>query len=314
MTWLHSVNWWLVAAVVLLGLTWWSRLHEFPIPISRFEAARKRNRHRALTATLGVLAAVCLVIGIPQEARADHGGAHCKVILHRGLTADGLENQPAGVSRGGDWGFAEVDADLTADGRIIGFHDGLVGRLTGGDLSGWLNEHTYAALNDEAVSHPFGKFRLTTTMIARAAADDVPLMVTMNRHGRHTPEQRADLVDTLYAAAQAHPRPHLVYFGGAGYRETMSARHPDASTFHRYHWSDIQEDIYAHVESEGIDLAALPVAYFQGEVVQGVRDAGASRVATRQLLAARDARAAQAAGINFIQGNDPEQIATRWCR
>jgi glycerophosphoryl diester phosphodiesterase len=246
-----------------------------------------------------------------EDAGATHGGAHCKVILHRGLTAGGLENQLAGVTYGGEWGWAEVDADITADGRVIGFHDATVGRLTGGDLSGYLDEHTLAALN--ATSHPFGQFRLTTSLIGRAARDDVPLMVTMNRHGRHAPEQRAALVDELYAAAQQHPRPHLIYFGGAGYRELMSTRHPDAATFHRYDNHDIQEDIFAHVTDEGIDLAALPTGYFQGEIVQKVRDAGASRVATRQILAKRDAVAAQRAGISTVQGNDPVQVATRWC-
>lgn len=279
-------------------------------------------RERAALIAAAILSAILAVIGISvlaSDARADGAlpppapaGANCKVITHRGLL-DGTENQLAGVTEAGRWGWAEVDADLTADGKVVGIHDATVGRLTGGDLSGYVNEHTMAELNASSVSHPLGLVRLTTSLIGRAARDDVPIMVTINRWDRQTAAERTLILDTLYAAAQAHPRPHLVYFGGYGPEDAMHARHPDAATFHRYENSDVQEDIYADVAADSVDLAALPTGYFQGEVVQAVRDAGASRVATRQLFAARDARAAQAAGISTIQGNDARQIATAWC-
>jgi glycerophosphoryl diester phosphodiesterase len=233
---------------------------------------------------------------------------NCRAILHRGEW-HGTENQPNGITAAAPYGFAEIDADVTKDGRVVAVHDSQLGRLTGGDSTAFVNEVTWAELRD--FDHPFGKFRLTSTLIARAAQENTPVMVTINRWGRIGSSEFADqTLDTLYAAAQAHPRPELVFFGGAD--DPMLRAHPDASTFVRYH-KVTADDVVANVVEEGVDLVGLPAALWQPDTVQRVRQAGAW-VATRELDSARRARRAQSAGIKLIQGDDPRLIATEWCR
>lgn len=272
----------------------------------------KLSRRELAVMLVFLLAAVAYtaVMVDPADAAEAPAGANCKVITHRGLYK-GTENQLAGVTEAGRWGWAEVDADMTADGKVIGFHDGLVGRLTGGDLSGFVDEHTFAELNADTVAHPFGKFRLTTSLIGRAAIEDVPIMVTINRWSRRTAAERELMLDTLEAAAEAHPRPQLVYLGGFGMRPDLEAR--GLSTYVRYAGIDTRAEILADVQATEPEVIALHEDDWTTGFVSDVRAVDGARIATRQVLNAGDARAAQAAGINYVQGNDAQQIATAWC-
>ncbi|HEU5110580.1 MAG TPA: glycerophosphodiester phosphodiesterase family protein, partial [Micromonosporaceae bacterium] len=223
------------------------------------------------------------------------------------------ENQVAGVDNAAPYGMVEIDASVTKDGQIAAIHDARLTRLTGGASTAYVNQLTYAEIL--ALPYLFGDhIQLTTELIGRAAALDVPIMVTINKWGRiNTAGFGAKTLDTLYAAAQAHPHPEWVYFGGAVAQDEMRLRHPDASTFWRYPKAWSAAKIQQNVAAEGVDLAALPRYHWKPATVAGVRTAGAD-VATRQITTADAARAAQAAGIDLIQGDDPFVIATQWCR
>lgn len=308
---LHSVNWWLIGAVIFAGLTWWRYKHEFMVNGTAVQRSRTRNRHRAWTVLVAVLAGICLVIGVPQEARAGHGGAHCTAIVHRALTAEGTENQPAGVTQAEPWGYVEADATIIESGEVMAIHDGRLDRLTGGATNEWSDSVTLTELR--SYPHPFGYFRETTALIARAAALDVPIMVTFNLWARQSVAERNSALDQLYEASRLHPRPKVVYFGGYGAQDDMRARHPDASTFWRYDADDTRTYIRENAASEDVDLVALPEAHYAAGLVSDLKAMGA-KVATRQVLTAAKARAAQEVGIVNIQGNDPVQITTRWCQ
>lgn len=262
-----------------------------------------------------VLTAVGLTLLVDKAAGVT--GANCRAINHRGLTDTGRENQLAGVTRGGRYGWAEVDATVLGDGTIAGIHDRKMGRLTDGDLRGFANEYTFRQINAKDVAHPFGKFRRTTSLIGRAARDNVPLMITINHWKRIRDaggvELQNQVLDTLYAAAQNHPRPWVVWFGGFGPQDAMRLRHPDAATFWRYAKTWTPRQIRRNQRIEQIPLVALPGIHWKPRLVKRLKANGA-RVATRQVRFKQVAREAQAAGINIVQGNNPERIATRWCR
>ena len=268
-----------------------------------------RNIQRRFTTVVTGLLAVGLLV-----PTADAATAHCKVIAHRGLY-QGTENQPAGVRAAAKWFGAEIDASVTSDGIPIGVHDGKLGRLTGGDLTGFVDEYTYAQVTSSKVSHPFGQFRRTTRLIHAAAVTNSPILVTLNKWTRvKTAGYAASTLDTLYDAAQEHPRPHLVFFGGSGARTAMAARHPDAALFRRYEGRWSTRRIVANIKAEDIDLVALPKARHTRYTVRKVRATDPTRVTTRQIYNRAEARAAQRAGINIMQGNRPRRIAVRWCR
>jgi glycerophosphoryl diester phosphodiesterase len=266
---------------------------------------------RRCAAALLALAVPALALVAPQAEAAD-GSSHCRAIVHRGLYL-GTENQVAGVDNAAPYGMVEIDASVTKDGQVAAIHDARLGRLTGGASTAYVNQLTYAEIL--ALPYLFGDhIQLTTELIARAATLDVPIMVTINKWGRiNSIGFGAKTLDTLYAAAQAHPHPEWVYFGGAVAQDEMRLRHPDASTFWRYPKAWSPTKIQQNVAAEGVDLAALPRYHWKPATVAGVRAAGAD-VATHQVNNPDAARAAQAAGIDLIQGDDPAVIATQWCR
>jgi len=262
-------------------------------------------------AALMALALPALALVAPQ-AQADDGSNHCRAIVHRGLHL-GTENQVEAVDAAAPYGFVEIDAAVTKDGQLAAIHDARLTRLTGGASTAFVNQLAY----DEILALPYlygDHINLTTELIARAAELDVPIMVTINTWGRiRTAGRGAQTLDTLYAAAQAHPHPEWVYFGGALAQDEMRLRHPDASTFWRYPKAWSATRIQQNVAAEGVDLAALPRYHWKAPTVTALRALGAE-VATVQVNSALVARVAQAAGIDLIQGDDPAAIATQWCQ
>lgn len=246
---------------------------------------------------------------------AEAAQPHCKPIAHRGLywTAGGdtMENQPKGVNIADQWGgMVEIDANVTSDGAVMALHDFGLNRLTGGDLVTTINMVDKATL--QSVSHPFGPFRETTALIDRAALLDVPIMVNINRAGAIG---NADYMDTtmqtLWDAAAAHPHPQRVFFGGADVQ--MVNRHPEAATFRRYGPDVPVSQIVQEVTDDDVDLVGLWKNRYKRSVVRRVRQAGAI-VVSRHSTSAREARRAQRAGIQWVQGNGAKRVATRWCR
>ncbi len=272
-----------------------------------------RIKRGTLRCAAGLLTlALPAVALVAPQAQATDGTNHCTGIAHRGLY-QGTENQVAGVDGNAPYGFVEIDANVTKDGQSAAIHDAQLGRLTGGASTAFVNQLTYAEIL--ALPYLYGDhIYLTTELIARAAELDVPIMVTINKWGRiKSAGYATQTLDTLYAAAQAHPHPELVYFGGLTAQDEMRLRHPDASTFWRYPKAWSASRIQTNVAAEGVDLAALPRYHWKPVTVTAVRALGAV-VATVQVNNADVARIAQAAGIDVIQGDDPSVIATQWCR
>jgi len=257
-----------------------------------------------------MLAGVQLITGVvaPQAVAAEK---NCRVILHRAMY-EGTENQPKGVTFAKPYGMVEADANPTEpteddpDGVIVAAHDNGLDRLTGGDSTSQIGNVTWEELR--SFDHPFGKFRRTTSLINRAAEINSPIMINLHRAGEWTPA----LIDELYAASRNHPRPEVVYFGGAGTVELMHERHEDASTFHRFAGDADPARMTTVIDREGYELVALRGPHWVAEIVDDVRTTGV-KVATTQIDSGEDVRRAQAAGINIIQGNRPRWIAEKAC-
>jgi glycerophosphoryl diester phosphodiesterase len=240
-----------------------------------------------------------------QQVAAASG--NCKPNGHRAIV-DGTENQPAGISAAAKWrGITEPDANLTEDGEIMALHDNGLGRLTGGDSTQQLGNVTLAELR--SFRHPFGKFRHTTALIARAAKENIGMMINLHRGGNWTNEA----FDELYDAAQLHPRPQVVYFGGQGVVEQMVARHEDVATFHRFanDITDVDRMVTA-INNKGYDLVGLRRPNWNRDTVSAIKATGA-KVTSTQTTTKSEARNAQEAGVDYVQGNDVDKIAKRWC-
>lgn len=256
-----------------------------------------------------LLAVATLTLGAPAQAAPT-----CQWLAHRGLYA-GTENQPAGVTNAHEngWGI-EGDAIPTApdedgDSAIMALHDSNLARLTGGDSTMAVGNVTLAELR--SFDHPFGRFRRTTALINRAAELDSPIMINLHTAGD---PWGAAAVDELYAAAQAHPHPQRVYFGGGGGSlDAMTRRHPDVATFHRPYSNDLTaEQIVNQIRVHGYDLVGLRAAYQTRATVDHVRAETDALIANNHAMKLDDVRQASRAGIRIIQ-TDGARMVRRGC-
>jgi len=254
----------------------------------------------------GLLAAT---LGSPAPAaEAAAGGRACQNIAHRGMHAD-TEQQVRGVARNARWGFTEVDARVTSDGVVVAIHDISLERISGGKSTAHVSDRTFRRIR--RLPYKFGR-RVETTrrLIREAGRSDSPIMVTANSYARYRQAWDGGGLDALWRAAQQHPNPDDVYFGGAGAERAMREAHPQASTFHRYRRGD---DILEHAVEYGVDLVGLPKARFDRGLVADLKREQI-RVATVQLARKGSVRKANAAGIRLIQTDRGKRTVRRWCR
>lgn len=262
----------------------------------------KRATCAAVTAlmTAGILTAPVL----PAEA-----AKACQNIAHRAIHKQ-TEEQVRGVQRNARWGFSEIDARITADRKVVAVHDATLSRITGGASNARVETRTLRQIRRKR--YLFGKRVETTRRLIKAAARKrVPIMVTINSYAKYQDEWDSFGLQALWNAAQVHPKPSRVYFGGYGAERAMRNAYPEASLFHRYKGKD--DDILNRALSDGIRLAALPKAHFDADLVASLKGEGI-RVATVQLGTKKAVRRANSVGIRTVQTNKSRRTVLRWCR
>lgn len=259
---------------------------------------------------VGLALAIAGTALVAQPTTAEAAGSkNCTVITHRAIYQN-TELQPIGVRAAKRWGWAEIDARITADGKVVAIHDATMTRITGGASNAFVHKLTLAQIRD--LPYKYGR-RVHTVrrLIREASRNRSRIMVQTQTHNYEvTKALWADSLDVLWRAAQQHRRPKHVYFGGYGAGEAMRAAYPQASSFHRFHKSDTR--LPQFVRNNGIDIAALPRSRFKGRLVRRLKHTGAL-VATKQLGSRRVVREANRAGIRIIQTNNARKTATEWC-
>ena len=231
----------------------------------------------------------------------------CKNIAHRGMW-QGTEEQVEGATRNARWGFVEIDARMTSDGQIVALHDATMTRPSGGASTAEVGSLSLAEIR--ALPFVLGdRVERTRRLIRVAATEDVPIMVTINSYSRYDEQWDNGWLATLWEAAQLHPRPGTVYFGGSGGEAAMQEAFPDAKTFHRYGDS---ADVLDLATGAGVDLAGLPRSLFDRDLVHDLRDAGV-RVATNQLESEEAVDDALEAGIRLVQTDRSRRTVLDWC-
>jgi len=254
-----------------------------------------------MAALIAVLAAVFIGATVSAPVPAEAAEGDCTIIVHRAIYGD-TENQPDGVRYAARWGWTEPDAQITRDGYVVAAHDANLSRLTGGDSTAAVRNVTWQQL--QSFDHPYGQFRQTKNLIRAAAEVNTPIMVNLHRSATWTPAA----LDELYTAAQDHPRPQVVYFGGKGSVELMVDRHSDVATFHRFATDATREQMVTAINNKGYDLVALRKPSWTTANVDAVRAAGGgTRVATAQITPS-EVDEAEDAGIEILQGNRPAQM------
>lgn len=240
---------------------------------------------------------------VPAEA-----AKACQNITHRAMHKH-TEEQVRGVNRNARWGFSEIDARVTADDKVAAVHDATLERVSGGKSRARVEERTLRQIR--RVRYLFGKRVETTRSLIRAAGrKDVPIMVTINSYGKYKEEWQDFGLEILWDAAQLHPHPKRVYFGGTGGERAMRLKYEEASLFHRYRRRD--DDILADAQADGVRLVALPPAHFDADLVADLKGAGL-KVASTQLNRKRAVRRANAAGIKLVQTDRARRTVRRWC-
>lgn len=256
---------------------------------------------------LALALAITALVAQPTTAEAA-GSKNCTVITHRAIYQN-TELQPIGVKAAKRWGWAEVDARITADGKVVAIHDATMTRITGGASNAFVHELTLAQIRD--LPYKYGKrVRTVGRLIKKASRNRSRIMVDIQGYGVAKALWTDGGLDVLWQAAQRHRRPKRVYFGGYGGGKAMRAAHPRASSFHRFRKSSTR--LPRFVRDNGIDIAALPRSRFEGRVVRRLKRTGAL-VATKQLGSRRIVRKANRAGIRIIQTNKARKTATKWC-
>ena len=259
------------------------------------------NRVMAAALLAATLSAPIAAAAPAEAARA------CSNIAHRAMYGQ-TEEQVRGVARNRRWGFTEVDARITADGRVVAIHDLTVKRISGDRSREPVRDLTMRQIR--RLPYEFGRRVETTGRLIREAGEHgSAIMVTVHSYARYQEAWDGGGLEALWNAAQAHGKPARVYFGGGGAARAMRIEY-GASTFHRY---TARDDVRQHVEEHGVDLAALPKAHFDRRLVRGLKRDGI-RVASIQLDRKRAVRQANRAGISLVQTDRGKRTVRRWCR
>lgn len=233
---------------------------------------------------------------------------NCTVITHRAIYKH-TEEQPIGVKAAKRWGWAEVDARMTKDGRVVAMHDARMTRVSGGASRQFVHDLTLKEIR--ALPYEYGsRVQTVGRLIRQASRNRSRIMVQIQGYKLTKDKWDNGGLASLWKSAQRHRRPRLVYFGGPGGGKAMRAAHPKASSFVKYKKSST--GIPKHVRENGVDIASLPRSRFDKGLVRRLRRAGAL-VASDQLGSRRGVRKANRAGIRIIQTNKARTVATRWC-
>lgn len=263
-----------------------------------------------LSALIALLlaASVVAVLAGPTGAAESARAKPCKNIAHRAMWKH-TEEQVRGVRKNSNWGFSEIDARMTADNKIVALHDFTMERPTGGRVKKAVGSLTLKQIR--GMRFVLGRrVEKTRKLIQVSANRGVAVMVTINSYTRYKQQWDNGGLAALWAAAQLHPDPSKVYFGGYGAEKAMRQAFPDASIFHRYSAGD---SILSHATSNAIALAAVPPRQFDRQLVKDLRTAGV-RVATTQLERKRAVRRANHVGIRLVQTDRSRRTVREWCR
>ncbi len=263
--------------------------------------------------TASALIALLLAVSIVAVLSGSTGAAEaarkpCKNIAHRAMWKH-TEEQVRGVKKNSNWGFSEIDARMTADNKIVALHDFTMSRATGGRLKKPVGALTLRRIRN--ARFVLGRrVEKTRKLIQVSGNRGVPVMVTINSYARYRDQWDNGGLAALWGAAQRHPNPSRVYFGGAGAEKAMSEAFPQASIFHRYAPGDA---IFDRATENGVDLVGIPPKEFNRQLVKDLRAEGI-RVATTQLERKRAVRRANNAGIKLVQTDRSRRTVRRWCR
>lgn len=254
--------------------------------------------------TLALAFTVVAVLSAPAEA----AGKKCRSIAHRAMY-QGTENQVVGVRENARWGFTEIDARITRDGKVVALHDFNMHRVTGGRSNRAVGSLTLRQIRN--MKFTLGRRAETTARLIRIASRErSPIMVTINSYARYEDRwKKYDGLKTLWKAAQNHARTSQVFFGGAGGEKAMREAFPKARLFHRYAASDA---ILKHAKEFGVDLAGIPSKQFNRRLVRKLRN-NKIWVATNQLNRKKFVRRAYKAGIRLMQTDNSRRTVRRWC-
>jgi glycerophosphoryl diester phosphodiesterase len=256
--------------------------------------------------TLALAFTVVAVLSGPAEA----AGKKCRNIAHRAMY-QGTEEQVRGVRENARFGFTEIDARITKDNKIVALHDVNMTRPSGGRSNAAVGSLTLRQIRN--IKYVLGRRVETTRRLIRVAARErSPIMVTINSYKAYKDKWDGPNggLAALWAAAQNHPRPSRVFFGGAGAEKAMREQFPRASIFHRYQPGD---RILQRATANKVDLVGIPVRSYSRRLVRKLRAAGIW-AATNQLARKRHVRLAQRVGINLVQTDNSWRTVRRWCR
>jgi glycerophosphoryl diester phosphodiesterase len=262
------------------------------------------------SALIALLLAASVVAVLSGPTGAAESAAHrkCNNIAHRAMWKH-TEEQVRGIRKNSNWGFSEIDARVTADNKIVALHDFTMERPTGGKVKKAVGSLTLKQIR--GMRFVLGRrVEKTRKLIQVSANRGVPVMVTINSYTRYKDQWDNGGLAALWAAAQLHPNPSKVYFGGPGGERAMRDLYPEASTFHRYSSGDM---IFDHAIYNSVTLAAVPPKQFNAQLVKDLRAAGV-RVATTQLERKRAVRRANKVGIRLVQTDRSRRTVREWCR
>ncbi|MGH3348158.1 MAG: glycerophosphodiester phosphodiesterase [Nocardioides sp.] len=254
--------------------------------------------------TLALAITVVAVLSGPAEA----AGKKCRNIAHRAMF-EGTENQARGVRENARWGFTEIDARMTKDGKVVALHDFSMARATGGKVKKPVGSFTLRQLRNMkfTLGH---RVETTRRLIRIAGREGSPIMVTINSYKRYQKRWDNGGLAELWAAAKNHPRTSHVFFGGPGGEQAMREQFPNARLFHRYAPGD---DILKHATTHGVDQAGIPRRNFSRRLVRKLKEARI-RVSTNQINRKRGVRDALRVGIRLMQTDSSRRTVRRWCR
>lgn len=263
-----------------------------------------------------VLAALLLVyvIGLAlMMAATPVSGAtpsSCRSIIHRAHLAGVDEEQPAGIARSAHWGWgAELDARVTADGKVVMVHDDTLARISGGTTRAAVGATSAGAVQAVPLVNG-GRVITFWKAVKTAKTAGVSLLVELKRwDGIYGDRWRTVGVPSMADTLTRLDMTDRVYLG-MGNADWIRDHYPTLRTYWKTTRGSTTEPTPEFVAARGFALVQLGPGDYDHRpalAAAGV-PAGTVNVQTKAQW-----QAARAAGFDLFQTRKPGAVAS-WCR
>lgn len=234
----------------------------------------------------------------------------CRTIVHRAHLAGVDEQQPAGITASKRWGWgAELDARVTADGKVVMVHDDTLARISGGRSKIAVETSTLAEVQAVPLANG-GRVITFWKAVKTAKTAGVSLLVELKRWDGIYGQRWRDVGMPAIADTLTRLKMTERVFLGMGNAEWIRANYPTLRTYWKTTRGSTTEPTPEFVAARGFSLVQLGASDYDHRAALA---AAGVLVGTTNVQTKAQWQAARAAGFDLFQTRKPGAVAS-WCR